>query len=645
MIGAVLPVAAAAVLLAGAAPASAKVLRGEVLSGERPIGKSPVKLYKSGGGSGQIKRLGRDATNRTGKFKIRYKGRAQGNRFLYVTVGAKSAIRLAAVLGATPVPKRAVVNELTTVAAGYGLAQFIQGRRISGPSPGPGNAALMAANIANPRTGRLSGVLRKEPNGSETTTLRTVNSLANMIPRCARSFQRCGRFLWLARRPDGRRARNVLKGIANIAENPWQNVGGLFNLAGGRPHPYGPALSQNQKPSAWTVALRFNGDGHSLDGPGNIAFDAEGNGYVANNYEYDPTDIHPVCGAENLPVFGPDGQYPPNTPFTGGGLSGAGYGVTVAANGHIWVANFGFATPAPGCPADQQPPHDNVSEFKPNGKAKSPDTGYVVGGLNWPQGITPDESGTLWVPNCDDGSVTRIPSDSPSLAQNISGLGLDQPFDAAINTGGQAFVTGTVSDNVAVLEPDGTPAAGSPISSAEGGFDRPMGIASDSKGNQWVANSGAVSLPCPEIKSIQLGEGSLSLIDDDGTPVTSPGDTFTGGGLTIPWGISVDGDDTVWVANFQSRRISQFCGVREGKCPPGVKTGEPISPNGKGYFFNGLTRVTAVQPDPSGNVWAANNWKPIPDFFGNPGGYEMVVFVGAAEPLRTPVIGQPERLR
>ncbi|MGH3183122.1 MAG: hypothetical protein ACRDOH_23820 [Streptosporangiaceae bacterium] len=36
---------------------------------------------------------------------------------------------------------------------------------------------------------------------------------------------------------------------------------------------------------------------------------------------------------------------------------------------------------------------------------------------------------------------------------------------------------------------------------------------------------------------------------------------FSGGGLTIPWGIAVDGNDNVWVANFGGQRVSEFCGA------------------------------------------------------------------------------------
>ena len=44
-------------------------------------------------------------------------------------------------------------------------------------------------------------------------------------------------------------------------------------------------------------------------------------------------------------------------------------------------------------------------------------------------------------------------------------------------------------------------------------------------------------------------------------------------------------------------------------------------------------RVTAVQIDPSGNVWATNNWKAIP-VQTNPGGYQVVVYVGLAAPVQ-----------
>ncbi|MCP4709543.1 MAG: hypothetical protein GY869_13030 [Planctomycetes bacterium] len=95
------------------------------------------------------------------------------------------------------------------------------------------------------------------------------------------------------------------------------------------------------------------------------------------------------------------------------------------------------------------------------------------------------------------------------------------------------------------------------------------------------------------------------------------------------------------MANFNGRRLSHLCGANPSNCPPGFDTGDPISPD-DGYTFDGLVRVTGVQIDPSGNVWLVNNWEidPLPT---NPGGHQLVVFIGLAAPVKTPLIGPPEK--
>jgi hypothetical protein len=53
-----------------------------------------------------------------------------------------------------------------------------------------------------------------------------------------------------------------------------------------------------------------------------------------------------------------------------------------------------------------------------------------------------------------------------------------------------------------------------------------------------------------------------------------------GKGIYAPWAISVDGNDNIWVSNFAraSAGIVQLCGFRTENCPPGMKTGDAISP-------------------------------------------------------------------
>ena len=98
------------------------------------------------------------------------------------------------------------------------------------------------------------------------------------------------------------------------------------------------------------------------------------------------------------------------------------------------------------------------------------------------------------------------------------------------------------------------------------------------------------------------------------------------------------------MTNFGGKRALGVLRASDvANCPPGNRTGQPLSPR-SGYAFNGLVRNTGVQVDPSGNVWVANNWKTFPFPERNAGGYQMVVFIGLAGPLRTPLIGPPNPL-
>jgi hypothetical protein len=136
-------------------------------------------------------------------------------------------------------------------------------------------------------------------------------------------------------------------------------------------------------------------------------------------------------------------------------------------------------------------------------------------------------------------------------------------------------------------------------------------------GNFWIANAGIPNPPClaklgeDEFDDGGIGkdgaqnsEASVTLIERDGGEqrVEMFGrDDGARDGLQGPWGIAVDGDNNVWVANFAGKRLLQPCGVDEGSCPPGVATGDPISPP-TGYVSDALAGNTAVEIDPSGST-------------------------------------------
>ena len=643
----------ALLLVVAVADAGAATLRGVVESAGKPIERAPVTLFRATAKRPQA--IGRDRTDRRGRFRIGYSEPKGADAVIYVASGVpgtsrRREVRLATVLSTAPFERRVQVNERTTIAAAFAEAQFIRGWRIRSLAPGTQNATMMAHNLADPGTGRVAEVLATAPNGRRTPAQATFNSLANVLVGCARREARCGRLFSATRVRGEQRARSTLEAFATVARNPGKKVRRLFWLSQSRPSPYRPALGV--RPKNWQLFLRFFGDGTSLDGPGNIAFDADGTAWVANNYAYGRDPLDAVCGSKIVAIFRPDGSYAEFSPLQAGGISGSGFGITFDPDGNIWVGNYGFAAPPPGCPAEDQPPHNTVSKFAPDGTPLSGPDGIDAGNLSWPQGTVSNDRGDIWIANCgpyDDplsetephDSFTIYPGGDPSQAKSIRDPNLDKPFDIAFNREGNAFISGTLSDTVGMYNPDGTPTALSPLTG--GGLNYPMGVAADRRGNVWVANSGFINLPCPgNTLNFEDRGGSVTLIGRNGQ-VRSPDGGFTGGGAKAPWGIAVDGADNVWVANFAGRRVTAFCGVRPKNCPKGKRTGDPISPK-NGYQFAGLQRNTGVQIDPSGNVWLANNWKRIP-IQTNPGGYHVVLMVGAAAPVETPLIGQPKPLR
>jgi hypothetical protein len=303
--------------------------------------------------------------------------------------------------------------------------------------------------------------------------------------------------------------------------------------------------------------------------------------------------------------------------------------------------------------------HYTASTFRLGaGTLLSPPSGWEVGGISWPQGTISDQQGNIWLANCGNDSVTKIEPPGnlhatgaapPALnfgeAQITAGsdVAFERPFADAVNAKGEIFVTANASDSVARLGPSGKPLS----LVTGGGLHLPMGIAGDSNGYMWVSNSKWVVAPCPGVRSKQevsetkgKGGGDVTLLKPNGK--VAPGNPVKGAGLNNPWGIAVDGDDQVWVANFGGQRLSELCGTEPKLCPPGHRqTGTAISP-GSGYGFDGLVRNTGVAIDPSGNVWLANNWKNAP-IQTNPGGYQIVAYLGLAAPVKSPQIGPPER--
>jgi sugar lactone lactonase YvrE len=280
-----------------------------------------------------------------------------------------------------------------------------------------------------------------------------------------------------------------------------------------------------------------------------------------------------------------------------------------------------------------------VSEFTIDGSALSRDHGYRDGPLSWPQGIKSDVTGNMWIASCGNNSLVEY-RNGDHRQSVVVGQDISRAFDVAQNTDGNIFVTANGSDRVYAFGQDGQPLPNSPFGDSTT-FSLPLGAASDSLGNVWVTNSGVIPIPCSPSDTLQVPapgtalHGSVVEVGPSGSLAR-----FGGAGMTIPWGIAVDGDDNLWVANFSGERLSHLCGARVSTCPKGA-VGAEISPPDTGYAFDGLQRNTGVQVDSAGNLWLTNNWIKVP-VQTDPFGDGLVVYVGMAAPVKTPLIGVPQ---
>jgi DNA-binding beta-propeller fold protein YncE len=245
-----------------------------------------------------------------------------------------------------------------------------------------------------------------------------------------------------------------------------------------------------------------------------------------------------------------------------------------------------------------------------------------------------DQQDRIWVTNGNSNTVTRFFTGDPGKAEQIKvGFG---PRAVAIDSLGNAWVANTIGhpstrEMLALMEEKLTSKVENLVEGSESKADRAARIA-----KMWI--------DLFELAAKYPG-GDVSMVRPDGT-VLPP---FDGGKSIIgPWGMAIDGNDNVWVANAMGHSVAHLCGARPENCPPGKKTGDPVSP--PGGYIGGLQYITDVAIDPAGNVWVANNWDmpeqgfkkvPKPALSTRFGGNGTVVFFGLAKPVRTPLIGPP----
>jgi hypothetical protein len=503
------------------------------------------------------------------------------------------------------------VNEVSTVATAYSLAGFATDPVHMSSSSNPlavtdvGNAFGTIPNLETLST----GVARTQTqSGAGTVPQTTINTLANILAACINTTgstaagQPCNA-LFTSAIPGwttGTQADTASAAI-NIAHHPGANVSALLNLQGSNP-PFVPDLPASPAPNDFTIGIYWSGQ------PGwgpytGEAVDAEGNVWLTGGYS---TTSSPLCALGELLA---NGTWSANTPITGGGISAwCPAGLAIDSSTNLWItASVNESTAA-------------LIELNSSGSVLSPSlsnfcsscSGFTETNFDEVSVPAVDGSGNIWMTGEVNNQYygfwefipgTGFPTDSPP-----GGGGLNQPGTPAIDASGDIWASNDGDSTTTELNP------GVSITEITGGGQVGGGpIAIDANGNAWI--------PSPYISP-----GVLSEYDPTTSSWPSGSSGFTGGGLSQPQSIAIDGASNVWAANAApgSDSISELsdAGVAISGTNGYTASPNPMSGNTGTY----LSGPNAVAVDGSGNVWVLNG-----------GNNYITEVVGAAAPVVTPL--------
>jgi hypothetical protein len=375
----------------------------------------------------------------------------------------------------------------------------------------------------------------------------------------------------------------------------------LLTLVGGL-HPLG-AHAQ-----ALTVStLAGTGTAGALDGPSasatlnlprGVAVDGAGNVYVAEPYNNKIRKITAAGAVTTLAGTGTAGALDgPGTSATFRGPSS----VAVDAAGNVYVGDYsnqkirkitaaGFVTTLAGTGV--------------RGADDGPTTSAT---FSSPYGVAVDAAGTVYVADANNQKIRKITAagvvttlagtgtagalDGPGTSATFNG-----PIGVAVDAAGTVYVTDANNQKIRKITAAGavTTLAGTGTASALDGpttsatFNNPFGVAVDGNGNVYVgdySNNKIRKITAAGAVTTLAGTGTASALDG---PTTSA--TFSG-----PFGVAVDGNGTVYVADQDNNKIRKI--MVAAPAPTLTSIFPPSGPVGTSVTLTGtnLTGTTAVR--------------------------------------------------
>lgn len=583
------------------APGVSTVKNGVIHGGQNPVSGATVQLWQVGtaGYRNGATALGSSVVSDgngnfslAGQFTCPTTGNGN-NTLVYITAtggnaggGTNSQLSMMSALGTCGSLTSSTfitINEVTTVASVYALAQFMNSAGVIG-SPGYSNTGLINAfatvnNLVNINTGVANTVT---PAGNGVVPSAEINTLANILASCVNSSSVSGApsancsALFAAATPTGTGSAGsaapttTLAAAINIALYPWYNAGAtstLFPLGAPNP-PFGGALTT--APNDWTMALSFNGGGSSVR---SVAVDGSGSVWTANY-------ASGAGGLGSVSKLGTLGNPLSGSPFTGNVVGP--YAVAIDTGGNAWVVN-----------------HDanQLIGFSNSGNTLGQ---FQYSDTNAPNALAIDGNNNIWITNSGGNTVSVTNAGSPGGRVPLSGGGISNPYAVAIDSGHNGWITDRSASAVSEFDQNDNAVSGAGGYTGSG-LNFPIGIAMDSGGNAWIVNSGA---------------STLSKFNAAGGPVGG----FTIGGSGIASAVAVDGSGRVYAL----KRTPLLALFNSG--------GQEIT-SATGFVGGNMNGPDALAIDASGNVWVGNQSPSTVN-----GALQTVTeFVGLATPSITPL--------
>ena len=576
--------------------AAAKV-NGTVHGGQQPVSGALIQLWAAGsGGNGSAAAplltsavftdggggfsISGDYTCPTATTQV-YITATGGNPGLSGTVNNSSLALVTALgdCGVLPTLSTLSINELTTVAAAYGLAPFASGVTQVGATAtnaaGLRSAMMTAMMLADPYTGAAPAAALP---GNATTETPKLISLANVIADCVNSdgSQQCTSLANDSSIPGLPTPTDTFQIALTVAQNPGSNVAAVFNHAPAQ-SAFGGGLTNS--PNDWTMSMSYTGGG--LGRPNGVSVDAGGSVWVSNH-----TGGVSGFSAQGVPSSG--------TAVTAGmGLSNS---ATVGSNGNVWVTNGAY---------DLNHADGSIALITPGGTVLSGGAGYTSGGLNLPDSIAAMSDGSVAVVSAGDSLLTLLGADGTVLSgPNGYGAGLlSQPSALVVDGSSNVWIANRGSGSLVELDHSGNLLLQSACCST------PDSLAIDSNGNLWVGDSSAGTISEVRNDGTVLnvlgggsngtsldamtidGGGHLFILDAvsgavievhdssyaaPGSPVGSTPGLALDAHLNSPAGLAADASGSLWVTSSADNRLVRFVGMATPVSTPHISL--PVQP-------------------------------------------------------------------